>query len=71
VPFIQNLRRRKRLVGATGSGLALSTNGGKTMNAELLTKLTALSEKELAYLNGVVDGLNAAATNALEATKRC
>ena len=41
------------------------------MNAELLTKLTALSEKELAYLNGVVDGLNAAATNALEATKRC
>lgn len=32
------------------------------MEAELLTKLTALSEKEIAYLNGVVDGLNAAAS---------
>ena len=30
------------------------------MNTELLAKLTALSERELAYLLGVVDGLNAA-----------
>lgn len=30
------------------------------MNVELLEKLAGLDEKELAYLNGVVDGLEAA-----------
>ena len=32
------------------------------MNTELLTKLAELNEKAIAYLNGVVDGLNAAAS---------
>ena len=41
------------------------------MNAKLLAKLSALNEKEIAYLLGVLDGLNAVATNALEATKQC
>ncbi len=40
------------------------------MDTELLTKLTSFSEKEIAYLLGVVDGLSAVATSALEATKQ-
>ena len=42
----------------------------KQMNAELIAKLSTLNEKEIAYLLGVVDGLGAVATNALEATKQ-
>ena len=40
------------------------------MNAELLAKLATLNEKEIAYLLGIVDGLNAVAMKALKTEKQ-